>query len=309
MPEETNALQSAPRDAEASVASTAAILPAACPGASGPTAPQLVFALGKLGYDIATEALQDSITHHMDAPAGNAKANPYDRQQLLGYLEKNPWEATSLIWTLSLEDTPIYAVVPRGPFASSIYDCLRQFLKEQYTEGVERVSIPGVVVGSVRLKNGQVLPAIVPERRGMYSWTTDELIKESLDSASSLNPDLRAKLKEGMEKFLHRIYFGYRNLGTKPQDRALNYVATNVHCVREILTDLVTTEQEEVGLDTVEFTRSGLCRPDSECYDVCLQFFYPRRQVQTVRKVYRFTVDVSATVPVSIGRVESWFVR
>jgi hypothetical protein len=31
--------------------------------------------------------------------------------------------------------------------------------------------------------------------------------------------------------------------------------------------------------------------------------------VQTVRKVYRFTVDVSDTVPVTVGPLRSWFTR
>jgi hypothetical protein len=31
--------------------------------------------------------------------------------------------------------------------------------------------------------------------------------------------------------------------------------------------------------------------------------------VQTVRKVYRFTVDVSDVVPVTVGPMRSWFVR
>ena len=33
------------------------------------------------------------------------------------------------------------------------------------------------------------------------------------------------------------------------------------------------------------------------------------RQVQTVRKVFRFTVDVSDVVPVTVGTVRSWFTR
>jgi len=39
--------------------------------------------------------------------------------------------------------------------------------------------------------------------------------------------------------------------------------------------------------------------------EVC--FLYPERQVQTVRKVYRFTVDVSDIVPVAFGPMRSWF--
>jgi len=64
-----------------------------------------------------------------------------------------------------------------------------------------------------------------------------------------------------------------------------------------------------MALDTIEVERSPLGRPDSDCWDVKIHFFYPERQVQTVRKVFRFTVDVSDVVPVTVGPTRSWFVR
>ncbi len=63
------------------------------------------------------------------------------------------------------------------------------------------------------------------------------------------------------------------------------------------------------GPDRVDVVPSPLGRPGSECWDVEVYFFYPERQVQTVRKVYRFTVDVSDTVPVTVGAMRSWFTR
>jgi hypothetical protein len=42
---------------------------------------------------------------------------------------------------------------------------------------------------------------------------------------------------------------------------------------------------------------------------VLLVFFFPERQIQTVRKVYRFTVDVADVVPVTVGPMRSWFIR
>jgi hypothetical protein len=52
-----------------------------------------------------------------------------------------------------------------------------------------------------------------------------------------------------------------------------------------------------------------VARPGSDCWDVEVYFFYPERQVQTVRKAYRFTVDVSDNVPVTVGTLRSWFTR
>jgi hypothetical protein len=62
-------------------------------------------------------------------------------------------------------------------------------------------------------------------------------------------------------------------------------------------------------LESVHVVRSPICRPSSDCWDVEVYFFYPERQVQTVRRVYRFTVDVSDIVPVTVGPTRSWFAR
>ena len=70
------------------------------------TPPQIVYALGKLGTDFLTEARQDSFTQAI--PPG---------MTLIDYLNQNPYEAQSLIWTLSVDATPIYAIVPVGAYA------------------------------------------------------------------------------------------------------------------------------------------------------------------------------------------------
>jgi hypothetical protein len=122
-----------------------------CGGGGAPS--QLVFALGQLGYDFGTEARRDSIMQHMDEPT-----NPYDPHQFLAYLEKNPWDAAAILWTLNLDATPIYAIQAQSAFAQEISQRLRQFLGEQTRGEVERVSIPGYIAGSARLSNGQVVP-------------------------------------------------------------------------------------------------------------------------------------------------------
>ncbi|NER95556.1 MAG: hypothetical protein F6J86_17225 [Symploca sp. SIO1B1] len=58
----------------------------------------------------------------------------------------------------------------------------------------------------------------------------------------------------------------------------------------------------------MEVEKSPLCRPESDCWDVKLTFFDPSHRTQRARKVYRFTVDVSDVVSVTIGRVHSWVV-
>jgi hypothetical protein len=271
-------------------------------------APQLVNALGQLGFDFGTEARRDGFVQAMDEPSAGLAPNPHDPRQLLAYLERNPWAATSLIWTLSIDATPMYSIRPSGPFAAAVYDRLRQYLVEQQTEGVERVSIPGVIVGSVKLFNGQMVPAIDPELRGMFSWSTSALINAVAGPVPAADADKAGYQDKvvGVRNFLDRVYFELRNLGQTSQERAINYAATNAFNIEKVYEQAM---REKMDLDTIEVERSPVCRPESDCWDVRLMFFFPDRQVQTVRKAYRFTIDVSDVVPVTVGAIRSWFVR
>jgi cyanobactin maturation PatA/PatG family protease len=229
----------------------------------------------------------------------------------LAYLENNPWDAAAILWTLSLDATPIYAIQPQGPFASDVYQRLRQFLREQLREGVERVSIPGIIVGSVRLMSGQAVPVVQPAIRGMYSWTTTALSEAILGSPPPESPEERereayAQRAQAVNNFLERVYYELRNLGMTPQERAINFAATNAFNVEKVIEAAI---REEMDLDIIEVERSPLCRPDSDCWDVKLTFFNPGKVFEQAKKVYRFTVDVSDVVPVTVGRVRSWFVR
>jgi cyanobactin maturation PatA/PatG family protease len=158
---------------------------------------------------------------------------------------------------------------------------------------------------------GQVVPVIVPELRGMYSWTTTALVEAIVGpapgpEAPSEQVAAYEKKKSGLRNFLDRVYHGLRNLGLTPQDRALNFAATNAFGVDKVYEDAL---KDAMELESLNVVRSPICRPGSDCWDVELYFFYPERQVQTVRRVYRFTVDVSDTVPVTVGPARSWFTR
>jgi cyanobactin maturation PatA/PatG family protease len=262
---------------------------------------QLVYALGQLGIDFGTEARRDSIAQHMDG-------NPHDTGQLLSYLDRTPWDAMSLIWTLNVDATPIYAVRPEGAFAGEGYQRLRQFVREQLVEGVERVSIAGVAAGSVRLLSGQVVPVVLPELRCMYSWTTAALLDTVSGPAppESADADASARKRQAVGNVLERIYHELRGLGLTSQQRAVNYAATNALNVEGIIESAL---KEEMEFDELDVERSPICRPGSDCWDVKLTFFDPRRQLERARMVFRFTVDVSDVCPVMVGKVRSWSVR
>src|SRR5207237_8212305 len=103
-----------------------------------------------------------------------------------------------------------------------------------------------------------------------------------------------------------KVCCGLRTLGVSPQDRALNFAATNAYNCGVVYESAI---KEQMELESINVVPSPFCRPGSDCWDVEVYFFYPERQVQTVRRVYRFTVDVSDTVPVTVGPMRSWYTR
>ena len=286
-----------------------AVQPSACGCQAG--APQLVYALGQLGYDLVSEARLDGLAQTMAGASAPERAVAFDQRRMLAHLDEHPWDSAAVEWTLSLDGTPIYAIRPQGPFAADVYKQLRQFLREQLDEGVERVSVPGVVAGKAALLMGQVVPVVVPELRGMFSWTAAALtdaVAGPAPAAEAPQPerDAHAQRQAGVRNFLDRVYHGLRNLGLTPQDRAINFAATNAFAFEKVYEAAL---KERMELESVNVVRSPVCRPGSDCWDVEVYFFYPERQVQTVRKVYRFTVDVSDSVPVTVGPTRSGFTR
>jgi cyanobactin maturation PatA/PatG family protease len=154
---------------------------------------------------------------------------------MVDHLRQSPSEAKSLIWTLNLELTPIYAIEPIGPFASNVYGILQQLLAGEVLspdneDFVERVSIPGRLTGkTVKLFSGQVVPVIQPENeRGINGWKVNTLISAALEAVSTYDEQTERMLRRTVGSFLNRIYYDYRNLGATSQDRALNFAATNI---------------------------------------------------------------------------------
>jgi hypothetical protein len=295
-----------------SVVMPTGVTPSTCTCAGGSGA--LVYALGQVGYDLVNEARLDSLAQKMAGAADVTSPQrllAFDPRRLLDYLAANPWDSAAVTWTLNLDGTPVYAIRPSGPYAADAFKQLAQFLREQLDEGVERVSIPGTMAGQTRLFMGQSVPVLTPDLRGMYSWTTKALVESAVGpapapDASSAEREAHQRKSQGVRNFLDRVYHGLRNLGQLPQDRAINFAATNAFEIEKVYESAI---KEEMDLDSINVTPSPICRPGSDCWDVELYFFFPGRQVQTVRKVYRFTVDVSDVVPVTVGTMRSWFTR
>lgn len=275
---------------------------------------QLAYALGTLGYDFGSEARRDTFKQLMppfDLGEGMmVPANPYDARQMTDYLASDISEARSLIWTLNIELTPVYAIEPKGPFAREAYLALQQLLSgqiqpEDSEDYIERVSIPGVLSGrTVKLFSGQVVPVIEPQStRGLYGWKVNTLVNAAFETvqASEGEADQEA-MRRTLGSFLNRVYYDLRNLGTTSQDRALNFGVTNAFQAASTFSQAVAQGME---LDSITVEKSPFCRMDSDCWDVKLKFFDPENS-RRAKKVFRFTIDVSDLIPVTLGDVKSW---
>ncbi len=273
----------------------------------------IIYALGTLGYDFGTEARRDSFKQLMpavDVDGTLVPANPYDARQMADYLGESLSEAKSLIWTLNLELTPIYAIEPRGEFGRDVYAILHELLSgqiqaEDSEDYVERVSIPGILSGrTVKLFSGQVVPVLEPQNtRGLYGWKINTLVNAALDTVrTETEAGDEETMRRTLGSFLNRIYYDFRNLGVTSQDRALNFATTNAFQAASTFAEAVAIGME---LDSITVEKSPFCRVDSDCWDVKLKFFDPENN-RRARKIFRFTIDVSDLIPVTLGEVRTW---
>jgi cyanobactin maturation PatA/PatG family protease len=274
----------------------------------------LIYALGTLGFDFGTEARRDSFKQTMVPLQINGALvppNPYDARQLVEHLRAQPSEARALIWTVNLELTPIYAVEAVGPYAAEINAILVSFLANANAsttsaEFIERVSVPGTVSGrSVRLFSGQVVPVVeIDAPRGLYGWQVNRLIADAISAVDTKNKskEFVANLNGTLRNFFDRVYYEIRNLGRLSPDRALNFAATNAFQATKVFSETIALSMR---LDTIEVERSPYARPDADAWDIKLKFFDPEN-TRRARTVFRFTIDVSDVMPVSVGEVRSW---
>jgi hypothetical protein len=296
-----------PPKVEESAQSTSEIRPSAPEHARNPW----VYTIGTLGYDFGTEARRDSFKQLMppfEMDNTQLPANPYDARQMVDYLGHNLAEASSLIWTLNIELTPLYAIEPVGPFSRDVFAVLQDLLAGQVSAEsdasyIERVSIPGRLTGrSVRLFSGQVVPVVEPHSpRGMYGWKINSLVEAAIKAVRGDAPD-DAHMRRSLTSFLNRVYYDLRNFGQTSKDRALNFAATNAFQAAQTFAEAVGAGME---LDGISVDKSPFCRMDSDCWDVMLKFFDPEN-IHRARKIFRFTIDVSDLIPVTLGEVRSW---
>jgi cyanobactin maturation PatA/PatG family protease len=261
--------------------------------------PQMVYSLGSLWFDFGTEARYDAIVQQLGDPV---RAN--NPTELFGFLRSHPQFLTGITFILMQDQIPLYAIQPAGAFALQTYNAMLDALDSSITDrGKEqRVSLPGYISGSARLMNGMTVPVVYPDLRGMYMWRATDLVEATL--ALHVGPPA-PPADEAVLDFLNRVYYELRNLGVAPQERAINFAATNAYQARQAFAEAAA---KNYALDSITVVKSPICRPDSDCWDVQLQMFDPENERRAGR-VYRYTVDVSEVLPVTVGPVRNWAVR
>jgi hypothetical protein len=293
---------------------------------------QLVYAIGNLGVSYVSEARRDSIWRILNQPEDDkgeeqkgksrrsrgAKAAAQDGDDagdepktglipltdtaLADLLDKKPYLAQSIVWTLSRGESPMYAILPAGAFAAEAHAWL---LNGWRNGSVDFAAIPGVIAGTLTLYDGTKVDAVVPELRGMVTWATKKYADALIQAWRDAYPGVpERKFKRDIERFLDKIYFSIRNRGLSSSERAINAAATNAFNFSDII---VEAAAEGMSFRDVSAERSPLGRPGSDSYDVLLTFFDPARRLEKAPLRARFTIDVSDTVPVVIGEPQSWF--
>jgi cyanobactin maturation PatA/PatG family protease len=274
-----------------------------------------VYALGQLGYDFGTEARRDIFKQGMpavDLDGVMVPANPYDAQQMVNYLAQSPAACKELIWTFNQELTPLYVIQAKGAFATEIYAALRLMLAGQIQPAtsedyIERISICGKLTDrTVELFSGEVLPVVIlPNVRGMYGWQVNNLVEGAIATIRGELSEVNViSIRRSLRNFLQRVYYDLKNPGQLDRDRALNFAATNTFQVASVYAAAVAHRME---LDHIEVEKSSFCRLHSNCWDVKLRFFDPEN-TRRGKKIFRFTIDVKDTLPVTLGEVRSWSV-
>ncbi len=282
-----------------------------CSCGGKPKAPQLVYAIGRLGVSFVSLARRDAIWRSINAaePAGDSgrtpeiDLRPISNASLAGLFQREPWQAQAVVWTLSRSDVPMYAIVPTGAFA----DRILQWMVEQWSDPqVEFISLPGVVAGQMQLYDGMTVDVVVPDMRGMYSWNSARYTDALVGALPKVEGQKRgaAPDAERIRRFLSKIYYRIRNRGLSPEERALNAAATNAFNLSEVV---VTAGTEGLAFRDVSVEKSPFNRPGGQYYDVLLTFFSPTDRLGRAPLVARFTIDVSDVVPVLVGEPVQWY--
>ncbi|MEV0298223.1 hypothetical protein [Nocardia sp. NPDC050710] len=321
---------------------------------------QLVYGLGTLGYEFSSDDHRKSfiakITYMMKSAAeevvswlsdlGGKKpaeptgleSDPDDPRQMVEYLRKNPSEAKGLIWTLIVDQAPIYAISPAGTDEGEIYARLIELLDGQARgdaamdgadsgpDGMKAgdseaciwlIGVAGRLGGrTIELRSGQIVPVLEVERadrlngldiRELVDMTTagaaETKADRTQDRTSLTDNEIDERERSRLRGFLNRIHFDSRNLGVTSRDRALNFAVFQGFSINNAdlwaRSDFATIFADDISMESIDIEKSAFERGDGDTREVEFRFYDPT-YTRNVEKVFRYTVDVSGVQPITV---------
>jgi hypothetical protein len=145
-----------------------------------------VYALGALGFDFGSIQRRDVMF------AANGGRPIITNADLSTFLSNSPVATAdfeSIIWTLVLDDAPMYALRPKPSHGLNEWGMMQLLLAALADPTVDRLAVPGIITGEVALLDGRVVPLIDPDVRGILNWSTTAVAQAvGLTGAMALPP-------------------------------------------------------------------------------------------------------------------------
>jgi hypothetical protein len=179
------------------------VAPSGCAGGSPP-----VHVIGSLGFDFGTYARRDAFQ------AVNGGIPVSSNTDLSSYLVVRPVDSESVIWTLSVNNTVVYAIRPEGPYARATYRQLQAYL---LNPDIDMISAAGRIAGEVTLLNGQVVPVVQPEPQGLRALSSANVVPPpaTLTGSVALAPSSVYLTREGTLDWMNLCLSRATDVNTK----------------------------------------------------------------------------------------------
>jgi PatG C-terminal/PatG Domain len=305
--------------------------------------PEYVYAVGKLGVGFlnrTNRAFLQDVGGRLDDSSANL-LNPDNVVDLCNYLSDPSKSAPSnpgyrqfvalrqnIIWTLEVDEEPLYAIQPMGAYAADTYAVLLSFLQEQVigvtppsssggerdtassggqegskVEKAEAIVVPGYIVRNATVslyRFGKSVPVISPALAGMHNWSIKYLVAAAKDAIERAGSSLSLPSDDDMTNFAQILADQYRNFGLAPADRARNFVASHI---AEPLRIFAQWMARGMVLDGIDVRPSDIRPAGTDRWDVVLRFFDPSNQLGVAVTEVPIIVDVNYVIPdiVNIG--------
>jgi hypothetical protein len=282
-----------------------------------------VYPIGKIGFDFVNRTHREVQSQIFEANRINLDDRPAVANYLADPANQGVVRATELVWTLEVDEDPLYAIAPVGPLTTQTYERIIEFFRDQEAGNAEYATIPGTIIGKKFLYlAGKEVDVIAPSLDSMANWSIDYLLtvlgdtgaEEEREEAGARRGRRRGQAeanaqppgpsRDDLRNFFVLLFDKIKNEGRAPADRARNFAVTAVSVLAAFLKDAFIRElQFEEAV-----VRPSRVRPaGTDRWEVAISFFNPTDQLGTAVREYPMVVDVNYVQPhlVSSGPARS----